>query len=137
MFTLLKSENLRQYLYEDEDTPDVEQDDEAKAAFRMKNNISSEVYYLVRNLTRPFQIWAALRHHYSSTSKRNISTCKRALRDVTIDSCSFDIPTYLRKKADAISALIDLDVNVDDDTMSDIILEGFEREFRLTDFIFF
>lgn len=137
MLTLLKSQNLHQYLYEDEDAPDVEQDDEAKAAFLMKKNISCEVYYLVRNLTRPFQIWAALRRHYSSTSKRNISTCKRALRDVTIESCSFDIPTYLQKKADAIDALIDLDVNVDDNNMSDLILEGLERDFRLTDFLFF
>lgn len=137
MLSLLKSQNLHQFLYEDEEVPDNEHDDEAKATFMMKKNISPEAYYLVRNLTRPNEIWNALRRHYASTSKRNIQTCRRALREITIESCSYDIPTYLQKKADAIDALIDLEVNVDDTDMSDMILEGLERDFRLTDFLFF
>ena len=137
MLTLLKAQSLHQFLYEGIAVPEEEHEDEAKAAFLIKKNISPEVYYLVRNLTRPFEIWAALRRHYGSTSKRNIQTCKRNMRDITIESCSFDITTYLQKKADAIDALIDLDVNVDDNEMSDHILEGLERDFRLTDFLFF
>ena len=114
MLDLLKSQDLRRYLYEDEDVPEDEHEDEAKATFLIKKNISPEVYYLVRNLTRSNEIWNALRRHYSSTSKRNIQTCKRALREITIESCSYDITTHLQKKADAIDALIDLDVNIDD-----------------------
>lgn len=137
MLSLLKSQNLNQFLYENSEVPDQEQEEEAKATFLIKKNVSSDVYYLVRNLTRPHEIWAALRRHYGSTSKRNIQTCKRALRDITIESCSYDITTYLQKKADAIDALIDLDMTIDDNDMSDHILEGLERDFRLTDFLFF
>ncbi len=137
MLSLLKSQDLHEYLYEDKNVPEQEHKNEAKATFLIKKNISPEVYYLVRNLTRPHDIWCALRGYYGSTSKRNIQTCKRALREITIESCSFDIPTYLQCKADAIDALIDLDVNIDDNEMSDQILEGLERDFRLTDFLFF
>lgn len=137
MLSLLKSQSLHQYLYEDEEIPANEHEDEAKATFLIKKNISPEVYYLVRNLTRPNECWAALRRHYSSTSKRNIQTCKRALREITIESCSYDISTYLQKKADAIDTLIDLDININDNEISDQILEGLESDFRLTDFLFF
>lgn len=137
MLTLLKAQDLHQYLYEDVDVPDEEDQNEAKTSFLIKKNISQEIYYLVRNLSRPNEIWNALRQHYSSTSKRNIQTCKRALREITIESCSYDITTYLQKKADAIDALIDLEINIDDNEMSDLILEGLERDFRLTDFLFF
>lgn len=40
-------------------------------------------------------------------------------------------------KADAIDALADFDMTVGDSDMSDYILEGLEREFRLTDFLLF
>ena len=93
MLTLLKAQNLHQFLYEGIAFPEEEHEEEAKAAFLIKKNISPEVYYLVRNLSCPSEIWAALRRHYGSTSKRNLQTCKRALREITIESCSYDITT--------------------------------------------
>lgn len=137
MLTLRKSQNLQQYLYEYEDVSDVEHQDGAKETIMIKKNISPEVYYLVWDLTRLSEVWASPRLHYGSTSKRNIQTCKPALREITIESCSFDIANYLQKKVDAIDALIDLDVRVHDNDMYDHILEGLERDFRLTDFLFF
>ena len=73
----------------------------------------------MRNLTRPSEIWRSLRSYYGSTSKRNIQTLKRALTEITIESCSFDIPTYLQKKADAIDALTDLDAIIDNNKISE------------------
>lgn len=43
----------------------------------------------------------------------------------------------MQNGADAIHVLIDLNVQVDDNNMSDLILEVLEREFRLTGFLFF
>lgn len=48
----LKSQNLYPYLYEDEIAPEIEQLDEEKETVLIKKNISPEVYYHVRNLTR-------------------------------------------------------------------------------------
>lgn len=88
--------------------------DKTKATFLNTKNVCSDVWYLIKNPTRRKEIWNALHHHYSSLSKRNIQISKRALRDTTVESCFFDIETYLHKKADAIDALTHLDVNVDD-----------------------
>ena len=137
IIALLRSKDLHEHLYEGIDIPDDENEDEAKASFLIKKNISEEVYYLVRNLNRPGEIWKALTQHYASSSKRNVQTRRRELREITIDSCSYDIATYLQKKADAIDELIGLDIDVNDGDMSESILEGLEKDFRLTDFLFF
>ena len=89
-----------------------------------------------RNLSRPGEIRKALPEHYASTSKRNVQTRRRELREITIDSSSYDISVYLQKKANAIDELIGLDVNVYGSDMSNSILEGLERNFGLTDLFF-
>ena len=137
IISLLKSKDLHEFLYEGGEIPDEENQLEYKASFLIKKNISEEVYYLVRNLERPGEIWKALTQHYASSSKRNIQTRRRELREITIESCSYDIAVYLQRKADAIDQLIGLDINVNDSDMSDSILEGLEKDFRLTDFLFF
>lgn len=97
MLAHLKSQDLHHYIYGDGSAPDEEHRDEAKATSLIKKNISPEMCYLVRSLTRPNQIWTALHHYLSSANKRNIQTFKRTFREITIESCSFNIPTYLQK----------------------------------------
>lgn len=71
----------------------VENNDEAKAAFLIKKGISPEAYYIVRNLTCLGEFWTALREHFRSTSKMNIKSARRALREIIIKSCSFAFTT--------------------------------------------
>lgn len=137
MVTLLKSKDLHEHVDISTPTPEAEHADEAKAAFVLKKNISPDIYFLVRNLSRPREIWQALSNHFASTSKRNVQTRRRNLRDITIESCSYHIPTYLARKADAIDQLIAMDISVQDNQMCDIILEGLEMDTRLTEFLFF
>lgn len=70
-------------------------------------------------------------------AKKKHSDRKGALREISIELYSFDIFTYVQIKADAIDALIDLDVKVVCNDMSDQILELVERDFRLTDHLSF
>lgn len=137
MIALIKSKGLHELLYEGTELPEDENTQESKTAFLIKKNVSEEVYYLVRNLARPGKIWKVLTQHFASSSKRNIQTRKRELREIIIESCLYDIPVYLQHKADAIDQLIGLDISVNDSELSDSILEGLERDFRLTEFLFF
>ena len=59
------------------------------------------------------------------------------MRNVTIESCSFDITTKLQKKAETADELVALDININDSDMFNAILDGLEKDFRLTDFLFF
>ena len=44
--SLLKSKNIHEYLYEGAEIPDEENENESKAAFLIKKNVSEEVYSL-------------------------------------------------------------------------------------------
>lgn len=134
---LLKGKDSHDHVDLTEGAPAEEHADEAKAAFIIKKNISPDIYFLVRNLSRRREIWGALSNHFASSSKRNVQTRRRNLRDITIESCSYHIPTYLAKKADAIDQLIAMDITCQDEQMCDLILEGLEMDTRLTEFLFF
>lgn len=136
MLSLQKYHDLQQHIIEEDDALVDEDNDEAKTTFLIKKNISTEIYYYACNLTRPGEVWSALHVHFSSTSKRIIQTARRALRKITIKTCSFNISTYLHKNTDAINASIGLNVKDDDHYRSDHILEGLEHDFRLKDFFF-
>lgn len=98
LLALLKYPDLQQHLHEEGNVPADEHQDEAKATFMIKKNISPEVSNILPNLTRPSKVWAGLRGHFGFTNKRNIQTAERSLREITIESCSFDISTNLQKK---------------------------------------
>ena len=126
IIALLRSKDLQKNLYEGIDLPDEKNEDEAKAAFLIKKNVSQEVF-LVRNFSRPSEIWKALTQHYASTSKRNVQTRRRELSDITIDSFSGYISVHLQKKANAIDELTGLDIDINDSYESDSILKGLRR----------
>ena len=66
--TLLKSKDL--HVHADLSTLAAEQAhvDEVEAAFLFERNISSDIYFLARNLSRPVRIWQAFSNHFPSTS---------------------------------------------------------------------
>lgn len=74
---------------------------------------------------------------FQSNKQDKYSNLEKDSQGITIESYSFDIPTYPQRKANAINALIDLDVTINDNEISDQILEGHEQDFRHTDFLFF
>lgn len=136
MLSLLKYCDLQQDLHEEEAVLVVENHDKAKATLLAKKNIQLEVHYIVHNFTRLEKSWSALHVHFSSWSKKNIQNARRAQKESTIKSCSFDISTYLQKQANAINAQTDLDVKVNDSEMADHIHEELERNFPTNRFSF-
>jgi hypothetical protein len=108
-----------------------------ECSYYLKKNIGPNLYYIVRNESHPTKIWNALEKHFGLSSKIHKRNIKRQLREITIQSLHFDIELYLSKKADAIDALIAADMTVDDEEMCDLILEGLEKDYRFSDFIFF
>lgn len=53
-------QDLEKFLYEGYDPLNQEDKSEAKATCLIKKNITAEIYYLVRNLIRPHQIWTRI-----------------------------------------------------------------------------
>jgi hypothetical protein len=115
----------------------LESKEASEVAFIIKRNIGPELYYLVRNLNNPLELWDALNKQFGAASKSWVRNKKRELSEVTIESCRYNVDTYLRKKIDAIDELIAVNVNVKDAEMCDSILAGLEPDYRFSDFIFF
>lgn len=67
----------------------------------------------------------------------NIRSITKELDSITIESCHFNIELYLVKKANSIDELINVKQNVDDSEMCDKILNGLEKDHRLTEHLFF
>ena len=137
VLALLESKDLLSCIHEGEEVPTERDANELRATFVIKKNVSKKLYYLVRNLKRPGHIWRALNQYFVSNTKRNIQTRRRSMREITIESCFFEILSYFLKTADAADELVALDVKINDSAMCDAILEGLETDFRLTDFLFF
>lgn len=75
----------------------------------------------------------------NTTPRPAIATSRlaKALCDIIFEFCLYDNTTYLQEKADAINALTDIDMTVNDNDMSVYILGGLEADFQLPDFHFF
>ena len=106
-------------------------------SFFMKKNISPSLYYVIRNEGHPKKIWMALEAHFGLSSRAHKRNLKRNLKEIDIRQVSYNVDEYLRMKADAIDALIAVDVSIDEQDMCDSILEGLENDYRFSDFIFF
>ena len=137
MLALLKFKEVDSCLKLVDSIPPDKKKKAMACSFYIKKNISASLYYVIRNEDHPKKIWQALEAHFGMSSRAHIRNLKRTLKEIDIRNTSFNVAEYLRLKADAIDALIAVDVEVNDQDMCDSILEGLENDYRFSDFIFF